>query len=88
MKRVDGYQCDNCKEIHSTAQLATDCESAHKARMEGAKITHMSFDSKEGVYGIDRGYVERVPKSISVRFSEHYGDFGIFVLKQYGPRGL
>lgn len=88
MKKIEGYQCDNCKGIHGTEQGALDCEAHHKFRKDNAQITGMRFRNKDGTYGFDRGMAQEVPTHVMIKFSDRHGDFGLFVLEHYGYKGL
>lgn len=88
MRKIEGYQCDNCGEIHSSEEKALACEKSHQDRLKSAKIDFMKFRDKTGTYGIDRGYAEIVPVKIRVKFSEQHGDFATFVLEHYGFKGV
>ena len=88
MKRVDGFQCENCQVIHNTAQEATDCEKSHTDRIAGAKLMGGSFKSPEGTWGMGRQHRLMYPVSVSIRFSNEHGDFARYVLEHVGYRGV
>lgn len=88
MKRIDGYQCENCQAIHNTAQAAMDCEKSHNDRREGAKIQGMSFKNPERDYGMGLHMSKMYPQSVMIKFSDGHGDFARYVLDHVGYRGL
>lgn len=88
MKRIDGFQCENCQVIHPTAQEADTCEKSHKDRIAGAKIIGGSFKSPEGTWGFGREQRLMYPVAVNVRFSDNHGDFARYVLEHVGFRGV
>lgn len=88
MRKIEGYQCDNCQTLYETEYLATTCEERHEKRKEGAKIAVMSFESQQGKYSTELALARNVPKSVLIKFSEERGDFGRYVLERYGYKGL
>lgn len=88
MKKIDGFQCENCQMIHPTAQTAHDCESSHKDRVAGAKIMGGSFKSLEGSWGAERGQRMMYPVAVNIKFSDQHGDFARYVLEHVGFRGM
>ena len=87
MKRIDGYQCDNCGEIHNTAQLATDCEKMHEERLKAVSVRG-SFASQFGTYGLNRVNTKLYPKTLFVKFSDGWGDYAQYTLTQIGPKAV
>lgn len=88
MRKIEGFQCDNCKHIHSTEEKALECEAHHKTRLDGAKITYMSFESIEGKYGLNREFYRQIPRKVHIRFSEQSGDFATFIFDHHGFKGV
>ena len=87
-KRIEGYQCDICGKMHSTMENAQICEDVHNERMKDAKIIGYNFQEKK--LSFHRSVVSEsiVPTRINVRFSDKHGDFGSYILDQYGFKGL
>jgi hypothetical protein len=87
MKRLDGYQCENCKQIHMTERAAIECENAHVMRMENAKVVGF-FRNADETYGIDRHIARQIPQTIFIRFSKEYADNATYELVRVGPKGM
>jgi len=88
MKKIDGFQCENCKVIHPTAQEAEKCERHHRERLAGIKIMGGHFKNPEGTWGFGREQRIMYPQTINIRFSDGYGDFAEYTLSHVGYRGL
>ena len=87
-KRIDGYQCVVCDKIHDTEEQAVKCEEHHKERMSSAEIIAYNFPQKRLSFGRSVENSGMVPTSVTVRFSDNHGDFGVYQLTHYGPKGL
>lgn len=73
------YICDKCNSEKSTEEEALRCESLHR-KIEPPEVRFSGF----GTYGTGL----HIPKKVFIRFSDAYGDYALFELTQYGPKGL
>ena len=73
------YICDKCESENPTEEAARHCESLHRT------FNDPVFTFRK--YG-QFGSAMAVPQEVVIRFSDAYGDFGVFKLVQHGPRGM
>lgn len=82
MNKIEGYQCEFCKKIHSTEQGALICEKDHVPVKD--LIIIGGGDYQAPAYGI----ISHIPRTLTIRFTERSGDFGIYLFNHYSFRGV
>jgi hypothetical protein len=88
MKKIEGWQCDNCSKLHNTELGAVNCENEHAFRLHSAKITGSNFRDSTRTYGFEQAIANEYPKNITIRFSENSGDFASYILDHVGYRSV
>lgn len=88
MKKLSGFQCEKCQSVFETEEQALHCETEHNDRVKNATIRGWSFGAATGKWGIDRQYNQSYPISISIKFSENFGDVAVYKLDYIGFKGL
>lgn len=85
-KKIEGWSCSVCGTFYETQKEAEECETEHP-NLTTVKIAGLSFTNLEGLYGHVRGYKQRIPSSIRVRFSTGHFDFATYKFDYYGVKG-
>lgn len=73
------YVCEKCGNTYLLPEDALHCETKHRD-IENVVISGIKFGT--GFYD------SHVPVSLRLKFSESMGDYGVYRLEHYGPKGV
>jgi len=78
------FMCEICGTIHSTETDAKYCETKHpdKDTMKIVSINYFQLLTDPNHMHI------KVPRKITIRFSDRFDDYATYVFERYGPKGM